>query len=164
MKNRISLLFLVSFLILLGVSCQNQSHSRLVENNKAIALLFAQVWSSHDSVKFSTLFAKDFIYRDMPFGLESKTKNQIINFVNITVKAVTDLKMTPISIIASDSMAVVEWIWTGTYIGGWGPEYPGNNKPFTIRGVSIMEIENGLIKRNYDYYDKDPFRKKDELK
>ena len=105
------------------------------------------------------MFAKDLIYRDMCFGLESKTKEQLIKFVNMTIKAVPDAKMVATKIVASESFVMATWTWTGTYTGGWGPDFPVNNKPFTVYGMSVLEIENGLIKSNYDYYDKDPFRK-----
>ena len=149
-----SLVILILFIV---IGCNNQNN--LIEKNKEIAKKLFAAWSSHDSIKLASLFTDNLIYHDTPFGLESKTKQQLVNFVNVTIKAVPDAKIVPSNMVASEDFVMVTWTWTGTYIGGWGPDYPGNSKPFSINGMSVLEIENGLIKNNYDYYDKDPFRK-----
>jgi steroid delta-isomerase-like uncharacterized protein len=161
MKNKTSLLT-CACLVSLIFGCNNQS--QLIEKNKSIAEQFTQLWTNHDSIKLASLFAKDFIYRDMAFGMESKTREQLISFVNGTIKGVPDFKIVPTTIVANDSIVSIEWKWTGTFVGGWGPDYPGNNKSFNIQGVSVVKIKNGLITRNYDYYDKEPFRKTDTPK
>ena len=49
---------------------------------------------------------------------------------------------------------MVEWIWKATNTVGWpSMGIPATNKYFEIRGTSVMNIENGLIKRNSDYWD-----------
>jgi len=45
-------------------------------------------------------------------------------------------------------MAVIEWIWKGTNSVGWKDMgITATNKYFELRGLSLMEIENGLIKK-----------------
>jgi ketosteroid isomerase-like protein len=53
-------------------------------------------------------------------------------------------------------MAVVEWMMSGTNTVGW-PNIPASGKSFNLPIVSIMEIEDGLIIRNRDYWDWDTF-------
>jgi steroid delta-isomerase-like uncharacterized protein len=163
MKKRTAQLFFCISLVVLGIGCNTQKPN--IEKNKTIAKEFIEAWDNHDSIKVTSLYSDNFIYQDMAFGFKiSGNKNELKSFVDGTIKGAPDLHFKINSVIASDSMAAAEWTWTGTFTGGWGDDYPANNKPFIIQGVSIMKIENGLIKRSSDYYDNNPFRKTIEVK
>ena len=154
---------LMILIMSIQIGCKNQNI--LIENNKAIARQFIEAWDNHDSVKVASLYSDNFIYQDMTFGFKiSDNKNELKRFVNGTIKGAPDLHFKINSIIASDSITAIEWTWTGIFTGGWGENYPANNKSFTIQGVSVMKIENGLITHSKDYYDNKPFRKTLEFK
>jgi ketosteroid isomerase-like protein len=42
----------------------------------------------------------------------------------------------------------IEWILGGTDNGMWK-----TGKPFSVPGVSVIEVKNGRISRDLDYYD-----------
>lgn len=130
-----------------------------VEQNKAIAQKFIDLWTNHDSIGIANLYADKFVGEDLAFGVKITDKPGVVSFVNGTVRGVPDLEFISTSIIASDSMAMVEWIWKGTFTIGFLPNYPGTNKPFSVRGASVMNIRNGKIIRLSDYYDKNTFLK-----
>ena len=50
----------------------------------------------------------------------------------------------PVEVTYTDSGAVVEWLWGGTYDG----------EPFTMEPSTNFEIENGLILRSTDQYER----------
>jgi len=158
-KRTIQLLFSISLVILgIGSNAQNST----IEKNKAIAKEFIEAWNNHDSLKVASLFPATFLYRDMALNMKITSNPKLISYVRGTVKGAPDLTFQATSLMASDTMAMVEWTWKGTFSGGWGARYPASNKPFTIQGISVMVIKNGQIIRNYDYYDGDFFRKKIE--
>ena len=157
MKKTIHFCIMILFMSIC-IGCSNQNNQ--VEENKAIAKQFIEAWDNHDSVKVASLYSDNFIYQDMTFGFKiSNNKNELIRFVNGTIKGVPDLHFKVNSVIASDSISSIEWTWTGTFSGGWGENYPANNKSFAIQGVTVMNIKNGLITFSKDYYDNKPFRK-----
>jgi steroid delta-isomerase-like uncharacterized protein len=157
MKTKTLLCFIIASVGLLPGCSNNQSIT--IENNKSIAQQFIETWSNHDSIKVASLYAENFLYQDKAFTSTFKTKEKLISFVNGTVKGIPDLVFVPTSVIANDTMAMIEWIWKGTFTVGWLPNYPGTNKPFQIQGVTVFQIKNGLITRSTDYYDKNSFLK-----
>ena len=52
-----------------------------------------------------------------------------------------------------DGIAVGEWTLTGTFTGGPFQGIQPTGKKLSLRGVDIMEFEDGLLVRNTIYYD-----------
>jgi len=48
----------------------------------------------------------------------------------------------------ADGHGTIEWIFGGTDVDVFK-----TGKPFSVRGVSVIEVDNGRISRNLDYYD-----------
>ena len=138
---------------LLIIGCN--SHNNTLQNNKSIARQFMEAWNNHDSVKVASFFTENFKYEDLAFNFElSANKDTLTNFVHTAILAIPDSRFEITSITANDSMAVVEWIWKGTVPKVWFPNDSITKNSFSVRGVSVMEIQNGLIKRNTDYYNR----------
>jgi len=151
MKDRIRPLIISTVIILLIISCN--SHNETFHNNETIARQYIEAWNNYDSVKVASLFSENYKYEDMAFNFEvSGNRDTLTRFVHSTILAVPDSHFEISSIIANDSMAVVEWTWKGTVPKVWFPNDSTGKKFFTARGISLMEIQNGLIKRNTDYY------------
>ena len=144
------------------LSCKNAI--KTVENNKDIARKFIEFWSAHDSVKVASLYDEKFEYVDKGFIVKLSSKKDLISFVNGTAQGIPDFIFEPSKVVADENMAMIEWTWKGTFTVGFLPDYPGTNKPFTIQGVTVFEIKNGLITRSTDYYDKETFLKEVGLK
>ncbi len=150
MKDRIKKRGVFIILTLSIIACNNQNGTS--HRNETIAKKYVEAWNNYDSVKVASLFADNFKYEDIAFNMQvSGTRDTLIRFVHSTISAIPDAHMEIASIIANDSMAVVEWIWKGTVPKVWFPN-DSTTKKFTARGVSVMEIQDGLIKRNTDYY------------
>ena len=135
-----------------------------MEQNMLIAQKFIDLWTNHDSIGIANLYADKFIGEDLAFGVKITDKPRVVRFVNGTVRGIPDLEFISTYIISNDSMAMVEWIWKGTFTNGFLPNYPGTNKPFSVRGATVMNIRNKKIVRLTDYYDKNSFLKAVGLK
>jgi predicted ester cyclase len=69
------------------------------------------------------------------------------------IAAEPDFKWQVTNSIEDGRQVALEWTWTSTYTG---PDPFGKkvtNKRISGRGSSLIEIENGKIKRFTDYYD-----------
>jgi steroid delta-isomerase-like uncharacterized protein len=58
----------------------------------------------------------------------------------------------------TEKWAAGEWAMSGTQKGDM-PNLPATDKPFSIRGVTILELEGGKISRCSDYWDMAAFLK-----
>jgi steroid delta-isomerase-like uncharacterized protein len=48
--------------------------------------------------------------------------------------------------------AIVEWIWSGTQTGDIEGVMEATGNKFSVRGTSVFEVQEGMIKRQSDYY------------
>jgi steroid delta-isomerase-like uncharacterized protein len=67
--------------------------------------------------------------------------------------AVPDLEMVVENVIADDRRGVIQWRSRGTHTGGPLNGIDPTGRTAELRGVDIMEAEDGLIVRNTVYYD-----------
>lgn len=56
-------------------------------------------------------------------------------------------------IISDEHAAVVQWHTTGTFSGAQFLGIAPTGKRITLKGVDVMEVSDGLIRRNTVYYD-----------
>jgi steroid delta-isomerase-like uncharacterized protein len=72
-------------------------------------------------------------------------------FIQGAVDGFPDLKFALTSQFSAGDWAAMEWTWTGTHAAL--PGMPATTKPFRVRGATIIELRDGKIKRNTDYWD-----------
>lgn len=53
---------------------------------------------------------------------------------------------------ANDGAAILEWTFRGTQQGDYGP-LPGNGQEVSLEGVSVVVMEDGLIREERVYWD-----------
>jgi steroid delta-isomerase-like uncharacterized protein len=144
--------------ILICTSCDRQNNNSLIQENENIAESFIEYLNAHDVDKFTSLFTENGIYEEVASGRSYTTRQKIAVYIRSTISGIPDSKFETVNILATDSLAVVEWIWKGTNSVGWTDMgLPATNKYFELRGISIMVMENGYIKRNSDYWDWNSF-------
>lgn len=128
--------------------------------NETIAKSFIKYWDEHDVEKLISLFSDSCLYEEVARGIKYSDKDGISGYVKSTLSGIPDSKVEIVTIVSNDNMSVVEWIWKGTNSVGWpSMGIPATNKYFEVRGVSVMVIEDNLIKRNSDYWDWNTFLK-----
>ena len=143
---------LLLFICILGVHAQPDES----ENNEAIARRFVEFWTLEHYKDLAQLFAENCIYVETPSGNKFSGREAIQNYASTTLNGMSDTHAEIITVVANDKMAVVEWIWSGTNSTGW-PNIPASGKTFRLPVLTIMEIENGMIIKNRDYWDWETF-------
>jgi ketosteroid isomerase-like protein len=107
MKKKIYFIWHVSFILLIGITCNAQGNK--IESIEALARQQGEAWNGLDSIKYASLYSDDFIFEDMAFGtVISGDKNKLIRMFQGTVQAVPDLRFETTSISANDSMVFAE--------------------------------------------------------
>ncbi len=149
------ILFIICFLTF---SFASKIENNLVKENETIAKAFIEAWNLHDMKKLNSLFATEFVYIEVASGRKYYNEEALSNYGNLTIAGIPDTKFEIVSVMANEKFAAVEWIWKGTNSVGWDfMGIPATNKYFELPGVSVMEIENGKITRNSDYWDWNSF-------
>lgn len=143
-------------ILLLACTLGVQAQSDESVKNEATAHKFVECWTMENYLDLPKLFAEDCIYLEMPSGRTFTGKEAVKNFASATLYGIPDTYTEIVSIIANDKMAAVEWIMAGTNSVGW-PNIPATGKSFRLPILTIMEIENGLIIKNRDYWDWETF-------
>jgi len=113
---------------------------------------WATSWSSHNTGKLVSLFTDDCVYEDVTFGVVNHGKKELQAFADGVFAGVPDFKIELTARFASGTSAGLEWVMSGTHKGDF-PGLPATGKRFSTRGVTILELQAGKIRRNSDYWD-----------
>ena len=105
-------------------------------------------WNSHDVDKVVPLFTNDVVYEDVTFGAVNHGSAELRKFASFFFEAVPDMKFELLESSVQGKRGVIEWVFSGTDKGVYK-----TGKRFTVRGVSIINLDNGRISRNLDFYD-----------
>lgn len=84
---------------------------------------------------------------------ELRGRDEIRRFFGEVFAAFPDFAMTVDRIVSDERTAVVQWHATGTFTGAPFLGALATGRPVTLKGVDVMEIDAGLIRRNTIYYD-----------
>lgn len=112
---------------------------------------YADAWSTQDVGSILAFFTDDCVYEDVALGAVNTGKEELEAFLRATFAAVPDFHIEPKAAFAVGDRAAAEWIMSGTQTGPF-PGIPPTNNRFSVRGVSIMQLEQGKIRRNTDYW------------
>jgi steroid delta-isomerase-like uncharacterized protein len=123
---------------------------------------WALAWSSTENTDLErvlALFADDGVFEDATFGVVVRGKEDLRRYVRGAFAAVPDFTYGVTSRFAASQWAAIEWVMSGTHKGDF-PGMPATGKRFSsVRGVSILELEAGKIRRESDYWDAATFMK-----
>lgn len=109
--------------------------------------LFA-AWNSHDPDKVAACFGEDAIYEDTAAGQTHRGRAEIRKWAADAFRDIENFKITMESVSVHKGRGMAEWIWSGTDKG-----LMKTGKGFTVRGVSVFEVNKGKIRRYREYYD-----------
>ena len=117
-----------------------------------IADYWATAWSSHEPDKLLSLFTDDCVYEDVTFGAINRGKKELRAFAEAVFAGVPDFKIELTALFVAGTWGGMEWVMSGTHKGDF-PGMPATGKPFSTRGVTMLELQAGKIRRNSDYWD-----------
>lgn len=78
---------------------------------------------------------------------------EVERFFGELFAAVPDCEMTVERVVADSSRAAVEWRMTGTFSGAPFQGIDPTGRRLELRGIDLLEVEDGEIKRNTVHYD-----------
>jgi steroid delta-isomerase-like uncharacterized protein len=105
-------------------------------------------WNSADPHKLVDAFSPDGFYQDVPSDSHYKGSAELRELHKFFHDAVGGLYVKLVTAHISGGHGTIEWIFGGTDVGLFK-----TGKPFAVPGVSVIEVRNGRISRNLDYYD-----------
>jgi hypothetical protein len=86
-------------------------------------------------------------YEDVAFGITKKGSAELRELHKFFHNAVGGLYVKLIDTHVTDGHGTIEWVFGGTDVDVFK-----TGKPFSVRGVSVIEVSDGHISRNLDYY------------
>jgi steroid delta-isomerase-like uncharacterized protein len=114
----------------------------------AIAEKWIAAWNSHNPEKMLPLFSDDVFYEDVAFGEVNHGKAELTKFAASEFEAVPDLDLKLLRSHVRNGHGTIEWSFSGTDKGIYK-----TGKKFSVRGVSVIDLRDGKIVRNLDFYD-----------
>ena len=105
-------------------------------------------WNSTDSEKLVAAFTPDGVYEDVAFGITKKGSVELRDLHEFFHNAVGSLYIKLVDTHVSNGHGTIEWVF-----GGTDKDVFKTGKPFAVRGVSVIDVVDGRISRNLDYYD-----------
>ncbi len=94
------------------------------------------------------LFTDDVLYEDVAFGEVSHGKAEVRKFILSEIEGVPDLELKLVRADIHNGRGTIEWTFSGT-----DKDVFKTGKKFSVRGVSVIEMRDGKISRNLDFYD-----------
>jgi steroid delta-isomerase-like uncharacterized protein/uncharacterized protein (TIGR02118 family) len=113
---------------------------------------WAAGWSARDIERVVSLCTDECVYEDVPLGAMSRGKQELRAFGHQVFEAFPDFGIELTSQSAEGDRALLEWVMSGTHKGDL-PGMPATGKEFSVRGATALELKNGRISRNSDYWD-----------
>src|SRR5262245_910083 len=118
-------------------------------DNTAVARAWIDAWNSHDPDQVVALFSEDAVDEDVPLGAVSQGLTEIRAFAVDAFTAFPDMHFTLVNSTLKGGHGNIEWIFSGTDTGGFG----GTGKRFSVRGVTVMDVNGTRLSRDTDYWD-----------
>jgi len=118
------------------------------DRDAAIAEQWIAAWNSHSPDKMIPLFTADIFYEDVAFGEVSHGSAELRKFVASEFEGVPDLELKLLRANVHGGHGTIEWTFSGT-----DKDVFKTGKKFSVRGVSVIDVRDGKISRNLDFYD-----------
>ncbi|MDQ2653643.1 MAG: ester cyclase, partial [Chloroflexota bacterium] len=113
--------------------------------SSSILQAYGDAWSSGDAAAVGALYTEDAVRDDVPTATVSDGRAAIEKLADALFASDDDVRLEVTDGFAGESWAVVEWTFTGVH--------PATGRDVTFRGASVLELTDGLISEERDYYD-----------
>ena len=147
MRHRplVSSILALAIVLLAAPSLLQAQEATPLAGGSSILLEYGEAWSSGDAAQVAALYTEDAVREDIPTGISSRGRAEIEAFAAGLFETDADVRLVVTDGFVSETWAVAEWTFTGTR-----QETGGG---MTFRGASVLELENGQIRHETDYYD-----------
>jgi steroid delta-isomerase-like uncharacterized protein len=148
MRHRalVSTVVTLAIVLLAGPSLlRAQEASPPAGESSSILTEYGEAWSSGDASQVAALYTEDAVREDVPTGTTSHGRAEIEALATGLFETDADVRLEVTDGFAGETWAVVEWTFSGTRQETGGE--------VTFRGASVLELEDGQIREETDYYD-----------
>ena len=136
----------LSIFVLIGIASA-LLYGPQARGQTAVAQNWIDGWNSTDPEKLVAAFTPDGVYEDVAFGITKKGSAELRELHKFFHNAVGGLYVKLVDTHVADGHGTIEWVFGGTDVDVFK-----TGKPFSVRGVSVIEVSDGRISRNLDYY------------
>ncbi len=102
-----------------------------------------------DPAALSDLYDTDAVYDDVPVGKVTTGRAEIEALLRQNLSMFPDFRATKISGYIGEGRGVVQYTMSGTM----GDPATADAKEFSVRGASVLDVRDGLIVRQTEYWD-----------
>ena len=113
---------------------------------KQIVETLVSAWNAHDALKVQRCYAADCEEMDVALREPQRGSAQIRKLMNYYLRAFPDAQLTIDELICTDTQAALLWTLRGTHRGRF-MNIPPTYRNITVRGTTLMTIEQGLVRR-----------------
>jgi steroid delta-isomerase-like uncharacterized protein len=113
---------------------------------------FEAAWSG-DAEAAGDLVADDIDYLEVPTGRRFESPDAIVTWIRETREWAPDFTIRTHDITIHGEDVTWEWVMEGTQTGDW-PEVGTTGQPFSVPGVSVLQVRDGRIATCRDYWDR----------
>lgn len=135
-------------------ACTTEGSSPRLAENEIAAMTLMSVWESGDTETLATLFRGDAVYDDFPNQFQYQGLEEIAGYISHVHDWADGTSLSISAIHTSETGAVVEWVFSAAQdrpIGSLVPVATG--REVLLNGVTMLEMEDGRIRRAADYFD-----------
>jgi steroid delta-isomerase-like uncharacterized protein len=144
-RSLVSTILALTIVLLAGPSLLQAQEASPPAAGSSILEEYGRVWSSGDASQVAALYTEDAIREDIPTGTTSRGRAEIEALARGLFETDTDVRLEVTGGFSGETWAVVEWTFSGSRQETGGE--------VTFRGASVLELEDGRISRETDYYD-----------
>lgn len=134
--------------LLLLISCNNKKEETMEPtSNEKLVKQYFDYFNNHEWTKMATMYAEISNFKDPSLGqgIVKQTRQQIIDKYSELNKVFPDLHDQVIQLYPSgENHIIVEFVSSGT---------ASDNSKFELPICTIFTIENGIITKDYTYFD-----------
>jgi steroid delta-isomerase-like uncharacterized protein len=113
---------------------------------------WAAGWSAPDIERVVSICTEQCVYEDVPLAVVTHGKQELRGFGEQVFDAFPDFKIELSAHFAAGDWAMLEWTMSGTHRGDL-PGMPATGASFSVRGATALQLEDGRISRDSDYWD-----------
>ena len=146
-KRVLTGVILLAMLVLAAIAAPADGKST-TDPGAAVAEKWIAAWNSHNPDQILPLFTDDVFYEDVAFGEASHSSAELRKFAASEFEGIPDLELKLVRADIRNGHGTIEWMFSGTDKGVFK-----TGKKFSVRGVSVIDMRDGKISRNLDFYD-----------
>ncbi len=122
--------------------------------SESLVVQLMEIWQSGDDKKLIAIAQTDMVYHDVPNNHHFKGIEESRSYIKHVHNWASDIKIEITKVHHYEQAALAEWTMTGIQSRPIKNRIAiATNNQFTLKGATLIEIENGKIIRAADYID-----------